>query len=141
MRYRRLHYRYAVVLAAERLRPLGDAWEVARPAATVAQPCWRPPAVVFETSDAVTILVDLAGVEIGDLDVVLFEDALIVEGQRRLLPTDAHGVYHMAEIRQGALRLEVALPSAIDPERADGVYRQGILQMTVKKLRGANHDG
>jgi HSP20 family protein len=141
MRYRRLHYRYAVVMAAERPRPLGDAWEVVRPGAMVAQPCWRPPADVFETADAVTILVDLAGVELDDLEVVLFEDALIVEGRRRLPPADAPCVYHLAEIRQGAFRLEVSLPSVIDPEQADAVYRQGLLQMIVKKPGGPRHDG
>jgi len=141
MRYRRLHYRYAVVMAAERPRPLGDAWEAVRPGATVALPCWHPPADVFETADAVTILVDLAGVELDDLEVVLFEDALIVEGHRHLPPADAPCVYHLAEIRQGAFRLEVSLPSAIDPEQADAVYRQGILQMTVKKPGGPRHDG
>jgi HSP20 family protein len=141
MRYRRLHYRYAVVMAAERPRPLGDAWEVARPGATVALPCWRPPADVFETADTVAIMVDLAGVELDDLEVVLFEDALIVEGQRRLTPADAPGVYHLAEIRQGPFRLEVSLPSAIDPEQADAVCRQGILQMTVQKRGGRRHDG
>ena len=141
MHYRRLHYRYAVVMAAERPRPLGDAWDVVRPGATVALPSWRPPADVFETADCVMILVDLAGVELDDLEVVLFEDALIVEGQRHLPPADAPGVYQLAEIRQGPVRLEVALQSAIDPEQADAVYRQGILHMTVQKRGGPRHDG
>jgi HSP20 family protein len=141
MRYRRLHYRYAVVLTAERPRPFGDVWDVVRTGAAVAPTCWRPLADVFETADTVNIMVDLAGVEIEGLDVVLFEDALIVEGQRHLPPGHAPGVYHQAEIRQGAFRLEVALPAVIDPEHADAVYRHGILHMTVKKPGGPRHGG
>lgn len=141
MRYRRLHYRYAVVLAAERPRPLGDIWHAERPGVTVALPCWRPPADVYETADTIGVTVDLAGVEVDDLDIVLFEDALIVEGQRQLPPAEAPRRYHTAEIRQGAFRLELALPFTIDPEQADAVYHRGLLQMTLKKLGGDKHGG
>jgi HSP20 family protein len=141
MRYRRLHYRYAVVLAAEQPRPLGDTWHLGRSGATVALPSWRPPADVYETADSIGVTVDLAGVETDDIDVLLFEDALVVEGERRVPPADGPGRYHMAEIRQGAFRLELALPSTIDPEHADAVYRRGLLQMTLRKAGGGTYGG
>jgi HSP20 family protein len=141
MRYRRLHYRYAVVLAAEQPRPLGDGWLPERSRVTVALPCWRPPADVYETADTIGVTVDLAGVELDDLDIVLFEDALIVEGRRQLVPAEGPGRFHTAEIRQGAFRLELALPSTIDPEHADAVYRRGLLQMTLTKAGGGRHGG
>ena len=40
---------------------------------------WRPRADVYETADGVLVTVELAGLEADDLDVQLFEDALIVE--------------------------------------------------------------
>ena len=66
------------------------------------------------------------------LDVLLFEDALIVEGERRL-PTHAAGVYHAAEIRQGQMRLELPLPAPIDPEQVDAHYERGLLEMRLGK--------
>ena len=67
-------------------------------------------------------------------DVVLFEDALIVEGRRRL-PADPGVVYHVAEIRQGPFRLELGLPGSIDQERVDALYDQGLLRITFLKTQ------
>jgi HSP20 family protein len=139
MRYRRMHYRYAVVLAAEQPRPLGDTWRGGGLGVMLAQPCWRPPTDVYETASAVAVTAELAGVETDELDVLLYEDALVVEGQRRLPPAEPNGVYHAAEIRQGRFRLEVTLPAQIDPEHAEAHYERGLLQMTLQKVGGIGH--
>jgi HSP20 family protein len=140
MRYQRMNYRYAVVLAAAQPRPIGDGWRNGRAGVTLAQPCWCPPTDVYETADTVGVTVELAGVEPDALDVLLYEDALVVEGQRRLPPTEPSGVYHVAAIRQGRFRLEVGLPAPIDPARADARYERGLLQMTLTKT-GGDRDG
>ena len=86
----------------------------------LAQTCWRPAADVYETASTIAVTVDLAGVDHEALDVLLYEDALIVEGQRRLRPAEAGGVYQTAEIRQGPFRLELALPAPIDSGKDAG---------------------
>ena len=145
MRYRWLRYRYGIVLgtsgaeATGGLRPIGHPWQVSRagmdPGMTLAQTAWRPPTDVWETAEAITVTIELAGVDEDDLDALLYEDALVVEGRRRLPPpaTDNAGVYHAAEIRQGRFRVELALPATIDPERADARYENGLLQITLRK--------
>ena len=146
MRYRRLSYRYAVVLAtggrpaAGGPRPLGEGWRSGRFVVELAQTVWRPPADVYETADRVTVTLELAGVDHEQLDVLLFEDALIVEGQRRLRQADANGVYHAAEIRQGPFRLELPLPGTIDTDRVEAHYERGLLQMTFPKQNGEARD-
>ncbi|MGZ6213750.1 MAG: hypothetical protein ACXWMN_01965 [Candidatus Limnocylindria bacterium] len=47
------------------------------------------------------ITVELAGVDPGQIEAVLYEDALVVSGRRRLAGPGAGGVYHAAEINQG----------------------------------------
>jgi HSP20 family protein len=142
MRYRRLTYRYALVLPTRAPRPIGDAWPGDRPGVTLAQPRWCPPADIYETATAVAVTVELAGIEQDDLDVLLFEDAVIVEGERRLPPADERGVYHAAEIRQGQFRCEILLPAPIDAERVEARYERGLLQMTfAKQTTGGHHDG
>ena len=133
MRYRRLSYRYAVVMAASRTRPFADAWQPHTASVSMGQPAWRPPTDVIETASEVIILVELAGVDHEQLDVLLFEDALIVEGERRLPLAHAAGVYHAAEIRQGQLRLELPLPSTIDPDQVEARYERGLLEMRLAK--------
>lgn len=133
MRYRRLGYRYAVVMAASRPRPLADAWQPHTASVSMGQPAWRPPTDVIETASEVIVLAELAGVDHEQLDVLLFEDALIVEGERRLPAIHAAGVYHAAEIRQGQLRLELPLPSTIDPDRVEARYERGLLELRLPK--------
>lgn len=133
MRYRRLSYRYAVVMAAASPRAFAEGWPRQSTGVGPAQHTWRPPADVIETATEVIVVVELPGVDHEELDVLLFEDALIVEGERRLPPAHAAGVYHVAEIRQGKLRLELRLPAQIDPEQVDARYERGILEMHLVK--------
>ena len=135
MRYRRLSYRYAVVMASGRARTLGDALQRQPAGISMGHSFWRPPTDVVETASEVIVLVELAGVDHEQLDVLLFEDALIVEGERRL-PAHTAGGYHAAEIRQGQIRLELPLPASIDPEQVDARYERGLLEMRLGK-RGA----
>ena len=135
MRYRRLSYRYALVLAGDQPRPLADARFASLGGLRFGPTAWRPPADVCVSDRAIEVTIELAGVDQDELEVVLFQDALIVEGQRRLPPAAPNSVYHVAEIRQGPFRLELGLPEAIDPQRVDARYEQGLLRITFPKAR------
>jgi HSP20 family protein len=132
MRYRRMSYRYVVVNSAQP-RPLGDVFLPDRSVVRLAQTCWRPAADVYEAADTIAVTVELAGVDPEAIDVTLFEDAVVVEGDRRLPPLDGAGVYHAAEIRQGRYRLELVLPVAIDAERVEARYEGGLLLLLIPK--------
>ena len=134
MRYRRMSYRYALVLTANQSHQFGGLLAPEQPSVRFAQTYWSPPADVCECTSTIEVTVDLAGIDQDDLDVVLFEDALIVEGRRRLA-TDPGVVYHVAEIRQGPFRLELRLPGSIDQERVDARYDQGLLRITLLKTQ------
>jgi hypothetical protein len=92
MRYRRLSYRYTMVVGSSQTWPVG---------------VWQ--------NDRLRLVVDLAGVEEDDLDVQFFEDVLVVEGRRQLPSCQEGAVYHAAEIRQGPFRVELALPPLWTP--------------------------
>jgi HSP20 family protein len=133
MRYRRLSYRYAVVVGAGQTWPrFGELWQGERVRLLVPAG-WRPEADAYETASAVEITVDLAGVDEDDFEVQLFEDALVVEGRRRLPSCEEAAVYHAASIRQGPFRLELALPAPVDPERVEARYDRGLLRLTLAK--------
>jgi HSP20 family protein len=132
MRYRRLSYRYAVVMATSRSRPFGDTWPRHAVGVRPARP-WSPATDVVETATEIVVTVELAGVDHEELDVLLFEDALIVDGERRLPPAHAAGVFHVAEIQQGQFHLEIPLPATIDPDQVDARYERGLLEMRFIK--------
>ena len=135
MRYRRLSYRYALLVTANQSNQLSGLLEAEQSGVRFAQTYWRPPADVCESDSTIEVTVDLAGIDQDDLDVVLFEDALIVEGRRRLTGVEPGVVYHVAEIRQGPFRLELGLPGTIDQERVDARYDQGLLRITFQKTQ------
>ena len=131
MRYRRLSYRYAMVVGSSQTWPLG-VWQSDRLRLLV-QPRWRPDADTYETATTVEILVDLAGVEEDDLEVQLFEDMLVVEGRRQLPSCQEGAVYYAVGIRQGPFRAELPLPAPVDAERVEARYDRGLLRITLPK--------
>lgn len=140
MRYRRLSYRYAMVISTGEPRLHANDWRAGRLSALIAQTRWRPAADVYETATTIHVTAELAGVEPDDMEVQLYEDALVVEGRRQLPPGEP-GMYHAAEIRQGPFRLELPLPAAVDPERVDAHYEQGLLLVTLGKTAGGEGRG
>jgi HSP20 family protein len=133
MRYRRLTYRYSVVLTHGEPRQLGETDGSTFSGVRFAQTRWRPPADIYETPSAIRVTVELAGVDPDELDLAVYENAVVVEGQRHLPPADAAGVYHAVQIRRGPYRLELALPARIDPERAKVHSDRGLLHLTFAK--------
>jgi HSP20 family protein len=135
MRYRRLSYRYAMVVRSGLPGPFDDLWQTDRLRLLV-ESRWRPDADSYETAASIEIIVDLAGLNEEDFEVQLFEDALVVEGRRHLASPEAAATYHAVSIRQGPFRLELPLAAPVDPERVEVRYERGLLRITLPK-RGA----
>jgi HSP20 family molecular chaperone IbpA len=135
MRYRRVSYRYSLVLTGVQGPPWDDPRVIDGMRTRFAQTFWRPAADVCESARGFEITVDLAGVDQDDLDVVLFEDAVIVEGKRQATHCGPNVVFHVAEIHQGPFRLELTLPAIIDQTDVEARYEQGLLRISLSKLR------
>ena len=139
MRYRRVSYRYALVLTGSQAQPWDDPRVIDGFRVRFAQTYWRPAADVCESAREIQVTIDLAGVNQDELDVILFEDAVIVEGKRRTPDCGPNVVYHLAEIHQGRFRLELTLPTIIDQDHVEASYDQGLLRITLpKRPREAN---
>ena len=95
-------------------------------------PVWEPPVDVFETDDAVVIVVALPGVEPGDVGIELRAGAMFVSGRRVSPFAFPVSVVHRLELPQG--HFERAIP--IPPGRYDGVEttaRNGCLSISLRK--------
>jgi HSP20 family protein len=132
MRYRRLSYRYAMVLRIGRLQPFGDIWQTDRLRHFV-QARWRPDADAYETARTVEITVDVSGVDEDDFEVQLYDDVLVVQGVRQLRPVPEPARYHAAGIRQGPFQVELPLPAPVDPGKVEARYERGLLRVTLAK--------
>ena len=94
---------------------------------------WRPSLDLYETSDELIVLVDLAGIQPKDVEVIVEGEAVRISGNRcRPLEENVTRVHHM-EIDFGPFSHSFRLPVAIDPEGANSTYRDGFLVINLPK--------
>ncbi|HYM38799.1 MAG TPA: Hsp20/alpha crystallin family protein [Thermoplasmata archaeon] len=84
-----------------------------------------PAAEVSQTPKHIYVTVELPGAP---------KDSLDIEATERTLTIDA------PRVGAPAFHLEVDLPSAVDPESAKATYRNGILDVTLARIRRDGRD-
>jgi HSP20 family protein len=95
------------------------------------------PAVnVGSTDDQVTVYVFAPGVEPKALDIQLQQNVLSVSG-RRDVPEEKSATYYRQERFGGEFRRVLTLPDDVDPDKVEAVYRDGIVQIGVKRRESA----
>ncbi|HXL38388.1 MAG TPA: Hsp20/alpha crystallin family protein [Ktedonobacteraceae bacterium] len=96
---------------------------------------WRPLADIRESAEMLMVKIELAGMKEEEIDVTLYEDALVVSGERHEEPEHNENVYyHEAQIRYGPFRIEVLLLLPIDREGVKARYENGFLWVDLPKL-------
>ena len=94
---------------------------------------WRPSLDLYETSDELIVLVDLAGIKPKDVEVVVDGDTVRLRGTRnRPSEKTVNRVHHM-EIDFGPFSHSFRLPVPIDPEGTSSNYRDGFLVINLPK--------
>ncbi len=82
------------------------------------------------------IVVELAGVEPGDLHLLVDETSIVVAGQRRRTSPDRHFSYYQLEIEHGPFERRIALPEPVDPDEAQATYAHGLLTVRLPVAPG-----
>ena len=117
--------------AAEEIEQLfADLWQVF-PFSRGLRRGYRPQVDVYRSEDpsALTILVELPGVDPGDVQVIASSRALLIAGERRR-PRDC-GHYQQMEIDYGPFQRQITLAEDVDPEEAAATYERGILTIRL----------
>jgi HSP20 family protein len=100
-------------------------------------PVWTPAMDVYETLDALVILLDLAGVDAEHTEVHAEPHLLVIRGVRteRHAPErpDEQRSYLALEIPYGRFERSVRLPPGLDTSAAHASYREGLLEITLPK--------
>lgn len=131
MRFRQLSIRYHE-LAPVGPRLFGDPWMVVLPI-PAARPEWRPPVDYSETDGAFAVKVEVGGMSEEDFEILLYEDVLIIQGDRPWRSSAAGARFHLAEIRHGPFRLELPIPARLDRESVTARYDRGFLTVILPK--------
>ena len=96
---------------------------------------WMPMDAV-RRGDQVEVLFDLPGVRPDSIELTVERDVLTVKAERSWWPEEGTEVL-ARERTQGAFSRQVLLGEALDAERVDAHYDQGVLRVTIPVLEKA----
>lgn len=139
MRYRHVTYRYIdgtqTQLERHYRQLVQEALRQSQQGMLHRSKTWRPLADILESANVMTVKIELAGIKEEDIEVTLYEDALVVSGIRH----DDHYLqenlyYHEAQIHYGPFRVEVFITTPIDRDQVTARYENGFLTVDLPKL-------
>jgi len=143
MRYRQVTYRSiggSPKQLEQRYRQLlNDALRQSQQSMLHRSSTWRPLADIRESAEYMMVKIELAGMKEEEIEVTLYEDALVISGERRD-EGDYQGnlCYHEAQIRYGPFRVEVFIPYPIERGAVTARYENGFLRVTLPRVPGPN---
>jgi HSP20 family protein len=94
---------------------------------------WAPVTDVYETADQLILCLELPGLDQKDIDLRMDGDELVVQGERRLEKEEAGEQFHRVEQSYGRFVRRFPIPSTIDRDSVDALYRAGVLKVSLRK--------
>ena len=94
---------------------------------------WRPNTDVFESSDEMIILVELAGVRKEEVQLMLEGNILRLVGERKLYRDKADMAYRNMEVNFGPFERNIYLHERVDPKSIQAFYKDGFLEIKIQK--------
>ena len=95
---------------------------------------WKPSMDIYETTDEIVIIAEIAGVTKEDLEVEINNRAVRIHGKRPGTPPTASATYRLAEIQYGTFERVLYLPVPIDSNKASASFLNGLLKIRLSKL-------
>jgi HSP20 family protein len=97
----------------------------------------RVPSVdVIDREEAVVVRAEIPGVDKENLEVSMSDDRLTIKGSTRQEKEEKEaGEYTRREMSRGSFTRVVTLPANVDGEKAKASFKDGVLEMTLPKLK------
>ena len=95
---------------------------------------WAPSCDIEEEEDKYIIKADLPGVDKKDIDVKLENGVISIRGEKRVEKETGKGTKrHRTERFHGTFARSFTLPDAVQDERVDASYKDGVLSLVIPK--------
>lgn len=95
----------------------------------------EPSADVAESNGEVTVKMAIPGVEKDQIHISVDNGVLDVRGETRKETEEKKKNYYRQEIRYGAFRRAITLPTAVDTDKANAKMKDGMLTITLPKSK------
>jgi len=90
---------------------------------------------VIDRDKELMIRGELPGVEKDDIKVTISGDRLMIEAEREFEEEDKHDRFYRHEVGFGKLMRTISLPVEVDAEKVSAELKEGILEVTLPKVR------
>lgn len=98
---------------------------------------FSPSIDIKENDKEVSIKAELPGVDKKDIEVSLTNDTLTIKGEKKEEKEDKGKDYYRMERSYGSFGRTIPLPTGINSQKADAVFKKGVLTITVPKTEEA----
>jgi HSP20 family protein len=95
---------------------------------------WLPPTDLFETQEALVLIMDIAGINRKEVSVRIDGRVLTIRGLRREISKYPKRHYHLMEMDFGPFERRFHLPKAVDADRVEARYEDGLLEVVMPKV-------
>jgi HSP20 family protein len=100
------------------------------------QKVW-PALDIAENEDSIVVHAELPGCKTEDINISVHGNTLTISGEKKeSVEKEEKGYYHV-ERSYGSFRRDLNLPSDIDADKIDAVFKDGILTLTLPKAEKA----
>ena len=98
---------------------------------------WTPALDIYEDKDKYVAKGELPGMKKEDIDVSLDGNTLTISGERKREEEKKEGDTYRSERYFGRFQRTVTLPAAVDANKIQALYKDGVLTVTVPKTEEA----
>lgn len=92
---------------------------------------WSPAIEMKQQGDNLLVSAELPGLKPEEVQIEATGDALVIQGERRQEHASSEGAVHHTERSYGRFYRAIPLPEGADADRANAVFRDGVLEVSI----------
>jgi len=92
-----------------------------------------PPVNVWSSENDAVVTAELPGVESGEIDISVHNDALTLRGARKPVELKENETFYRSERAQGEFSRTLKMPFRIDAEKVSATFNRGVLSIMVPR--------
>lgn len=98
---------------------------------------WAPAFDISENEKGYIVSAELPGIDEKDLEITIAGGMLSVKGEKKQESEEKGETYHRIERTYGSFHRSFRIPDAVQADKVDATYKDGILKLVIPKAQGS----
>jgi len=99
---------------------------------------WIPKLDMSETREAISLKVEVPGIDPKDIQITLQDQLLTIKGEKRQEKEEKDERYYRTERSYGSFVRTIRLPSPVDSTKVNATFKHGLLMVGMTKTTAPN---